>query len=188
MVLTWYWLLNQNWVTPWSRVLPNLEFPSKLGHSARGAEPEWLFHWDETNLVYVSYHFLVRFGRVRIILQSPPSSFTSGSHPFEFSHGNSVCISFFHMHRPSLSPLFHRPNIWRGTQILKLPPCSSPLFIGSSKYFPQHISKNLVFGFPAAWETKFHTHKKNNKCIVLYILVSTHLDRRRDDGRVWTER
>jgi len=51
-------------------------------------------------------------------------------------------------------------------------------FIVSSKYSQPIFSKTSVFGFPTAWETKFHMHEENNKCIVLYTLISARLDNR----------
>lgn len=138
------------------------ELPSKLGHSAHCAETEWLFRWDETNLVYTLSHFLVRSGFVlssRLRLRLPSGHLPLNSH--------TQALSAFL--RPHLSPLCDHPaNIWRGAQTLSfalwsfvLSPCTSSPLIVSSKYCPQDkFSKTLDLWFPTAWETKFYTHKR----------------------------
>jgi len=151
VVLTCHWPESKMSISMEQSPCQTQELPSKLEHSAHCAETEWLFRWDETNLVYTLSHFLVRSGFVlssRLRLRLP-----SGHLPL---HSPTDALSAFL--RPPLSPLCDLPtNIWRGAQtlkhrIMKFCPVSvylpTPTFIVSSKYCLQHkFSKTLGLWF-----------------------------------------
>ena len=164
MVLTWHWRSESKLsISMEQSPCQTQELPSKLGHSAHCAETELLFRWDETNLVYTLSHFLVRSGFVlssRLRLRLP-----RGHLPL-----NSPTEALSAFLRPPLSNLCDHPtNIWRGAQTLKLrimkfcpvsvypPPLSLlvPNIVVST-----NSQRPSVFVFPTAWETTFHTHKK----------------------------